>query len=74
MINYYVISLDIKYYKSFIRYLLKNNIDVFDIKYKSDKILLKVSYESYKKIKGSNNYPITIYSIGGKNRFIYFDS
>lgn len=71
MINYYVISLDIKYYKSFIRYLLKNNIDVFDIKYKSDKILLKVSYESYKKIKGSNNYPITIYSIGGKNRFIY---
>ena len=51
MYNYYVVSIKGKNARYFLQCLLKDKINVFDIKYRTDEILLKVSYDDYKRIK-----------------------
>ena len=51
MINYYLLKISGKSLNSFINQLRKNKVDIECIKYKKEFIIIKVSYESYKKIK-----------------------
>lgn len=51
MYNYYVLSIKGKNAKYFVKCLLKNRINIYDAEYKPDTIILKVSYDDYKRIK-----------------------
>lgn len=69
MINCYVVEISGRYLKSYIRELFKSGIDIYDLKYYENKIIIKISYLDYLKlseIKTSNK--IRIIKIYGVNR------
>ena len=51
LINYYIIEIKGKNLKRILQEIIKRKINILEIKYKKDRIILKVSYEDYKKIK-----------------------
>ena len=71
MINYFWIEIKGKNPKRFLSKLLKLKINIADIKYEKDKILLKVSYEYYKNIKQIKTiYTIKIIKTSGKKKLL----
>ena len=69
MINYYTIKITGKSRKNLLNKIFKNNINVFDIKILEKEIILKCSYEDYKKIKKINYInEITIININGTKK------
>ena len=66
MINYYVLECRGKDLKRFIKNLLKLNIDILDIKYFHDYIVIAIKYDDYKKIKDiKTTYSIKIVGVHG---------
>ena len=66
MINYYWISIKGKNSKYFLYNVLKNKISVLDVRYYKDEILLKMSYNEYKKIlKINTSCTISIFKTVG---------
>ena len=51
MFNYYEIEISGKYVKNLFSDIIKNKINMYDIKYMTNKIIFKVTYEDYLKIK-----------------------
>lgn len=71
MINYFWIEIKGKNPKRFLSKLLKLKINIADIKYEKDKVLLKVSYEDYKNIKQIKTiYTIKIIKTSGKKKLL----
>ncbi len=71
MINYFWIEIKGKNPKKFLTKVLKLKINIESIKYERDRVLLKVSYDDYKKIKQINTiYEINIIRTCGKRRVI----
>ena len=71
MINYFWIEIKGKNPKNFLSKLLKLKINIANIKYEKDKIILKVSYEDYKKIKQIKTiYTINIIKTSGKKKLL----
>lgn len=71
MINYFWIEIKGKNPKRFLSKLLKLKINIADIKYEKDKILLKVSYGDYKNIKQIKTiYTIKIIKTSGKKKLL----
>lgn len=71
MINYFWIEIKGKNPKRFLSKLLKLKINIADIKYEKDKILLKVSYEDYKNIKQIKTiYTIKIIKTSGNKKLL----
>ena len=54
MNNYYEIEIKGKSLRLFINRILKSNINIYDIKYEKEKIIIKCSYQDYQKIKKLN--------------------
>jgi len=72
LINYYVIEIVGRKPRRFLNKIFKENINILDITYSKNKIVCKVSYESYKKIKELNTiYEIKILSTKGIKRMNY---
>lgn len=71
MNNYYQIEIKSKTIKRFINRLLKSNINIYEIKYFKDKILIKCNYEDFKKIKKiTYTEDIKIIKVYGKKKII----
>ncbi len=69
MINYFWVSIKGKNPKKLLGTFIKQKINMEQIKYNKDEILVKVSYEDYKKIKGiRTSYKVDIVKTSGKNR------
>ncbi len=51
MINYYIIKIEGKYLDHYINRLIRLNVNLIDMKYVRNGILIKVSYDDYEKIK-----------------------
>ena len=69
MLNYFWISIQDKNPKRILTTLIKQNINIEEIKYEKDRLILKVSYEDYKKIKNiRTSYKIEIIKTVGKKR------
>lgn len=69
MVNYYKIEIKGKNVYRFFNKILQSRINIFDCIYKKDKIVFKVSYEDYLKIKKLNTiYEINIIEIRGKEK------
>ena len=69
MINYFWVSIKGKNPKKLLGTFIKQKINMEQIKYSKDEILVKVSYEDYKKIKGiRTSYKVDIVKTSGKNR------
>ncbi len=69
MINYYWILIEGKNAKYFLLNVLKKRINVADVIYQKNKIILKVSYDEYKKIQRINtSCTISIYKTVGTRR------
>lgn len=69
MLNYFWISIQGKNTKRILTTLIKQNINIEEIKYEKDRLILKVSYEDYKKIKNiRTSYKIEIIKTVGKKR------
>lgn len=69
MINYYWVSIKGKNTKYFLNTLFKQKIKIENIKYKKDEILVKVSYEEYRKIlKIKTSCSVNIVQISGSKR------
>ena len=70
MINYYWISIQGKNPKQLLNTLIKERISMIAIKYEKDRILIKVTYDEYKKIKSIKTiYEIKIVKTVGRHRF-----
>ena len=70
MINYYWISIKGKNPKQLLNTLIKERISMIAIKYEKDRILIKVTYDEYKKIKSIKTiYEIKIVKTVGRHRF-----
>lgn len=70
MINYFIVEIRGKNPKYLLSEIFKLKINVVNIKYFEDRILLKVSYDDYKKIKTiKTSYDISILKTSGKKRF-----
>ena len=66
MINCYIIEIKGKRLNYFLSKLFKLNINIIDITYKKESIILKVSYQDYQKIKElKTTYKINILGIKG---------
>lgn len=71
MVNYFWIEIKGKNIKRFISQIVKQKINIHDLKYKEKSVLLKVSYDDYKKIKSiKTTYEINIVKIAGKKKII----
>lgn len=69
MINYFWVSIKGKNPKKLLGTFIKQKINMEQIKYNKDEILVKVSYEDYKKIKDiRTSYKVDIVKTSGKNR------
>ena len=69
MNNYYEIEIKGKSLRLFINRILKSNINIYDIKYEKEKIIIKCSYQDYQKIKKLNyTNEIKIIKIYGKKK------
>lgn len=70
MINYFIVFIRGKNIKYVLREIFKLKINIYDIKYLDNGVLLKVSYEDYKKIKNiKTSCSISIVKTSGKKRF-----
>ena len=71
MLNYFWIEIKGKNTKRLLVKIFKENINIENIKYEKDRTLLKVSYDSYKKIKQiKTSYEINIIKTSGKLNII----
>ena len=71
MFNYYEIEISGKYVKNLFSDIIKNKINMYDIKYMTNKIIFKVTYEDYLKIKTiKTTCNVNINKTYGKNKFI----
>lgn len=69
MLNYYWVSIKGKNSKNFLNTIFKRKINIAEIKYKDDSILIKVSYEDYKNIvKIGTSCTISIVKTAGSKR------
>ena len=69
MLNYFWISIQGKNTKRILTTLIKQNINIEEIKYEKDRLILKISYEDYKKMKNiRTSYKIEIIKTVGKKR------
>ena len=67
MINYFWIEIKGRNIKRFLTIIFKQKINIEQIKYETDRVLLKVSYEDYNKIKKiKTTYEINIIKTCGK--------
>ena len=72
MINYFWVSIKGKNIKRILIEIIKNNINLLDVKYKEDYVLIKISYDDYKKLKNiKTTYQISIIKTSGKKRINY---
>lgn len=70
MINYYEIEIKGKHINRFLDKIIKERINIFDIKYKKDMITFKVSYQDYQRVvRLKTIYQINIKDIKGFNRY-----
>ncbi len=71
MINYFWLEIKGKNPKRLLTKIFKEKINIENIKYEKDRILLKVSYEDYQKIKSlKTTYEINIVKTGGKKHLL----
>ena len=71
MFNYYEIEISGKYVKNLFSDIIKNKINMYDIKYMTNKIIFKVTYEDYLKIKTiKTTCNVNINKTYGKNKII----
>lgn len=67
MINYYILEIKGKNVRKFLHTMMKQGINLYSVKYRKDSIILKVSYEDYKKIKSiKTTYEVNILRTSGK--------
>lgn len=72
MKNYYEIEITGNKLKKFYTKIIKNNIEIFDVKTINNKIVLKCSYENYQKIKKINYFnKVRIIKIHGIKKIKY---
>ena len=71
MINYFWISIKGKNVKKLLDTFIKQKINMTQIKYSKDEILLKVSYDDFKKIKNiKTSYKVDIIKTSGEKRIL----
>ena len=71
MFNYYEIEISGKYVKNLFSNIISNKISMYDIKYNSNKISFKVTYENYLKIKTiKTTCNVSINKTYGKNKLV----
>lgn len=71
MINYYIIEIKGKNVKNLLNRIIKEKINIIEIKYDKNKITLKVPYSDYKKIiKIKTTYQINIIKIRGSKNLL----
>ena len=71
MINYFWIEIKGKNVKRLLKKIFKLKINISSIKYEKNRVLLKVSYEDYKKIKQiKTTYQINIIKTCGKKKLL----
>lgn len=71
LINYFWIEIKGKNIKRFLNKIFKQNINIANIKYEKDRVLLKVSYEDYRKIETIKTiYQINIIKTCGKKKLL----
>ena len=71
MFNYYEIEISGKYVKNLFSNIISNKISMYDIKYNSNKISFKVTYEDYLKIKTiKTTCNVSINKTYGKNKLV----
>lgn len=70
LINFFWIEIKGKNLKYILSKIFKLDINILNIKYYDDRVLLKVSYDDYKKIKAiKTTYEINIIKTSGKKKF-----
>ena len=65
MINYYLIEVKRKNNNTFLKEIINKNINIYNIRYKKDRMIIKISYDDYKKIR--RLYGVKVLRISGKN-------
>ena len=71
MINYFWAEIKGKSTRKFLTQILKLDINILDIKYQKDSILIKISYSDYQKIKKiKTTYQINIIKTCGKKKYL----
>ena len=71
MFNYYEIEISGKYVKNLFSNIISNKISMYDIKYNSNEISFKVTYEDYLKIKTiKTTCNVSINKTYGKNKLV----
>lgn len=71
MFNYFIVEIRGKNLKYFLNQVFKLRINIFYIKYFEDRVLLKVSYDDYRKIKSlKTSYSVSIIRTSGSKRFL----
>ena len=71
LINYFWIEIKGKNVKRLLNKIFKLKINISSIKYEKDRVLLKISYEDYKKIKQiKTTYQINIIKTCGKKKLL----
>ncbi len=69
MVNYFWVSIKGKNTKNFLNTLFRQKINMMEIKYKKNEVLIKVSYDDYKKIlKSKTTCVISIVKTAGTKR------
>ena len=71
MINYFWAEIKGKNTRKFLTQILKLDINILDIKYQKNNILIKISYSDYQKIKKiKTTYQINIIKTCGKKKYL----
>ena len=68
MINYFWVSIKGKSSKKILNNILNENINIISIKYKHDEILIKLSYDDYKKLNSIRACDMKIVKTSGKKK------
>ena len=71
MINYFWVEIKGKHTRKFLTQILKLDINILEIKYQKNSILIKISYSDYQKIKKiKTTYQINIIKTCGKKKYL----
>lgn len=71
MLNYFLVSIQGKNPKRILTRIIKENINIEEIKYEKDRLIFKVSYEDYRKLKDiRTSYKIEIIKTVGARRIV----
>ena len=71
MINYFWLEIKTNNINKFLKEIIKNNINILNIKYSEDQVRLKVTYNDYQKLKELQIFKeISIIKISGKKKIL----